>query len=165
METRATPNTLVRIDVRGLEIDAQCGKGGVVNLVVRAEQQHQGVWGRFRQHLAHALFRAGDACHPGHNHSALRVVLPMVADTPVKDGLPKAADHNVREVWPIHAPNGDAYYMALLAHEGVKRHHDGRPVMREGGFFRGQKSADDCHDDCLVIRQGNVADGAKAGAV
>ena len=155
---------LVRIEVRGLEIDAQCGKGGVVNLVVRTQQQHKGLWGRFRQHLAHALFRAGDACHPGHNHGALRVVSCQVAGTPVDDGLTKVADHNVRNIWPIHAANGDAHYMALLAHEGVKRHHDGRPVARQGGNFWGQKSADDFHGDFFVVRQKNVADGSKAGA-
>ena len=141
---------LLRLHVRGLEIDAQCGKSGVVNLVVRADQQHKGIWRRFCQHLAHALFRAGDACNTGNDNRALRVVLRPVSGTTVDDGLPDWANPDISEVWPLHSANGDANYIALLVHEGVKRHHDGRPAARDGGCLGGQKGADDAHGGSLV---------------
>lgn len=151
MSTTTPSRTLLRLHIRGLEIDAQSGEGGVVNLVVRAHQQHKGPWGRFRQHLANALFRAGDACHPGNNHRALRVVLRDVVGTSLNDGLPDAADQHVRQVWPLHSPNGDAHYMALLVHEGVKRHHDGQPAFDQAGVRGRQKCADDAHGGSLEV--------------
>ncbi len=141
-----TPARLsVLLHVRGLEIEAQCGEGGVVNLVVRAQQQHKGLWRRIGQHAAHALYRIADACNPGDDGGGLRVVLCEVPGAAVNDGLPKLAHKHVRQVWPLHAANGDAYYVALLVHEGVKRHHDGRPATADCEGFGWQKCADDAH--------------------
>lgn len=72
---------LLRLHLQGLQIDAECGEGGVVHLAVRTDQQHEGRWGRLRQHLAHALFRAGNLCHAGHRHGAPRTPWPLVLVT------------------------------------------------------------------------------------
>lgn len=114
------------IHVRGLKIHAQSGKGGVVNLVVGTDQKHTGVLRRLRQHLANALFCAGDLCHPGHQGRTIRVVKFTVGADPINDAPTQGAGANVNEVWPLNLPNGDAYYNALLLHESVKRHHNCR---------------------------------------
>jgi hypothetical protein len=137
--------SLLRLHVRGLEVDAQSGEGGVVNLAVRTQEQDKGVFGRLRQHLAHTLFRAGDLCHPGHHHSALRVVQLQVPATAVNDGLADRRDANAADVWPVHGADGDAHYQPLLVHEGVKRHHDGRAARDEIGSLGGKQGADDAH--------------------
>lgn len=114
------------IHVRGLKIHAQCGKGGVVNLVVGADQKHAGMLGRLRQHLANALFSAGDLCHPSNHHGPVRVVRLGMGTSTVNDALANGADTDSVEVLPLNLPNGDSYYNALLLHESVKRHHNCR---------------------------------------
>lgn len=143
LHTKSIPS--VRLHVRGLQIDTQCGKGGVVNLVVRADEEHKSVWSSLRQHIANALFRAGDACHPSNNHGGLRVVLRDMPSATLNDALPQRTNSDIRQVWPIHTANGDAHYMALLVHEGVKRHHDGRIVSSNAQNLCRQKSTDDTH--------------------
>ena len=137
----------MQIHVRGLVIHPQCGERGVVNLVVRADQKHPTAFGRLRQHLANALFRAGDLCYPGNDDRALRVVQPHVACQGVDDVLPNRTDANAGEVWPLNFPNGDAYYNPLLLHESVKHHHKGfwRKALH---WLRGQKTAEDSQE-CL----------------
>lgn len=154
----------VRAHVRGLNIDAKCGKGGVVNLVVRAQQQHKGIWGRIRQHFANALFRAGDACHPSQDNQALRVVLSHVIAAPVNDGLPDLANPNVRNVYPLHTTNGDAHYIALLVHEGVKRHQDGRRIASNNRFLWWKKGTDDVHRVAPSGQSSNVTGQATTAA-
>ena len=136
----------VALLVRGLHIDAQSVEGGVVHLTVRTNEQHQGVFGRLRQHLANALFRAADACHPGQHHRALRVVAPVVLGAALQNKLPHRADAHIRDIWPLHDALGNAHYNALFVHEGVKRHHDGRAVAGHRLDGAGQKSADDSQD-------------------
>ena len=147
----------VTLYVRGLQIDAQGGEGGIVNFVVRADQQNKGVWWRLRQHLANALFRAGDACHPGDHHGALRVVAQVVRAAALDDGLANGADRHVRQVWPLHSANGDAHYIAALVHEGVKRHYDGRLARGNGGFFGQEKGADDAHKYPITLKTATVS--------
>lgn len=130
------------IHVRGLKIHAQSGKGGVVNLVVGTDQKHTGVLGRLRQHLANALFRAGDLCHPSNHHDPVRVVRLGVGTGAVNDALPHRADTDGIEVLPLNLPNGDAYYNALLIHESVKGHQKRRWLTVLSGRW-GQKGADD----------------------
>lgn len=142
--------TSVRLLIRGLEIDAKCGEGCVVNLSVRAHKQNKGVVWRFCQHIANAFFSAGDFCNPGNHHRALRVIRGHVSHTPVNDGLTDRTDTNAVEIYPIHDTNGDAHYMALLAHEGVKRHYDGRPassdfLKRFVTVYGRQEGTDDAH--------------------
>lgn len=158
-----TFNPLLRFHIRGLEIDAQCGKGSVVNLIVRANKKHEGAVGRLRQHIANALFCAADACHPSYDNGGLRVVLCDMPAASLNDGLPDRTDPNVRDVWPIKTANGDAHYIALLVHEGVKRHQDGRPVTRNGMKFWRQKSADDSHGGAPgVLSASTVSDAGGA---
>lgn len=128
--------------VRGLVIDTQCGEGSVINLVVRADQKHPRAFGRVRQYLAHALFRAGDLCYPGNDHRAIRVVQIHVPAKGVDDVLSNGTDSHVAEVWPLNLPNGDAYYNPLLVHEGVKQHQNGfwRNAVNR---LRRQKGTDD----------------------
>lgn len=145
MKTVNTPKSSLRAYVRGLEIDTQLGECGVVNLVVRTEQQHEGFIGRIRQNVANALFRAGDRCHPSHDHNPVRVVEIVVGSTAVEHPLANVADPHVVEIWPIHGSNGEAYYQPLLAHEGVKRHQDSRPASDEFLRLRGQQSTDHTH--------------------
>lgn len=130
------------IHVRGLVIDTQCREGGVINLVVRADQKHASAFGRLRQYLAHALFRAGDLCNPSNDHRALRVVQAHVQAKSVDDVLPNRADPHLAEVLPLNLPNGDAYYNPLLVHEGVKQHQHGfwRNALNR---LRGQKGTYD----------------------
>lgn len=141
-----TPNApSLRLLVRGLVIDAQAFKGGVVHLAVGAHKQHKSLWWRLRQHLAHAFFRAGDLCHPCNHHGGLRVVSGHVPATAFDDGLADRADAHVADVWPLHDAFGNAHYNGLFVHEGVKRHHDGRPAVdQEVGLGR-KKGADDSH--------------------
>lgn len=138
-------HSVVTLLVRGLRIEAQAIEGGVVHLAVRAHQQHQGMFGRLRQHLANALFRVADACHPGQNHGPLWVVEPVVGAAACQDHLANSAESGVRYIWPRHDSLGQAHYNALFVHEGVKRHQDGRPVVK--GFFGrgGQERADYAH--------------------
>lgn len=137
---------LMRILARGLEIDAESGKGGVVHLVIRAQQQHQGMLGRIGQCLAHALYRIGDALQFNQQHRAVRVVEVKVSPTAADDLLPDSGDTHVREIWPILDANRDAHYHALLAHEGIKRGYDGRPVKQ-----RRSASGQECRDDLHPI--------------
>lgn len=130
------------IHVRGLKIHAQCGKGGVVNLVVSADQKHTGVLWRLRQHLANALFRAGDLCHPSNHHGPVRIVRIGMGTSTVNDALANGADPDSIEVLPLNLSNGDAYYNALLIHESVKRHQKRRWFAIFSGRW-GQKGADD----------------------
>lgn len=143
MKPRTPAKGSMSLLVRGLQINAQSVEGGVVHLTVCADQQHQGVFGRLRQHLANALFRAADACHPGQNQRALRVVQPVVLGASLQHELPHLADANVREIWPLHDAFGNAHYNALITGEGVKRHHDGRAVAGQSLHGCGQKGADD----------------------
>lgn len=146
---------LMRIHIRGLEIDAQCGKGGVVNLVVRTQQKYKGVWGHLRQNLANALFSVGDICHPGNEYAALRIVLQVVGRASIDDSQPGCADTSIRQVWPIQCANGDAHYIALLVHDGVKRHHDGLPVVNsQFTTLRGQEGTSDFHINQFTGRKG-----------
>lgn len=148
--------------VRGLRIDAQSVEGGVVNLAVRANEQHKGVFGRLRQHLANALFRAADACHPGQDNGPLWVVSSVVVGAAADNHLADLADDRVRYVWPRHYALGEAHYQPLLIHEGVKRHQDGRPVSER--FLRscGQKRAEYVHADLSGLK--NVIVDAEGGA-
>ena len=130
------------IHVRGLKIHAKRGNGGVVNLVVGADQKHTGVLWRLRQHLANALFRAGDLCHPSNHHGPVRVVRVGMPSDSINDGLSHCGDTNALEVRPLHLSNGDAYYNAFLVHEGVKRHQKHRWFAIFSGRW-GQKGADD----------------------
>lgn len=141
----------VRLHVRGLQIDTQCGKGGVVNLIVRTDQEHKSIWGRLCQHIADALFRAGDACYPGNNNGALQVMLRQEAGAAVNDALPQRTDSDIFQVWPLYTANGDAYYIALLVHEGVKRHQNGRAAPRNAQDLWGQKSASNLHNYAPLI--------------
>ena len=133
----------VTLLVRGLEINAQSLEGGVVHLAVRADQKHKSVLGRLRQHLANALFRAADACHPSQHNGPLWLVERPVGSTPLEHQLTGRAEEGVRHIWPLHDAFGQAHYNSLFIHEGVKRHQDGRAVSER--FLRrcGQKSADD----------------------
>lgn len=142
---RATQNASLTLLVRGLRIEAHGVEGSVVHLAVRANKQHQGVFGRLRQHLADALFRIADACHPSQHNGPLWVVEPVVGAAPRQDQLAHGAEPGVRYIWPRHDSLGQAHYNALFVHEGVKRHQDGRPVA--GGFFGqgGQERADYSH--------------------
>lgn len=70
----------IQVLVRGFEINIQRGKGGFVNLVARAHQQHASLWGRIRQNLANALFRAGDLCNLGNHNGPVQVVEGAMAD-------------------------------------------------------------------------------------
>lgn len=151
-----TANTLLRLTTRGLVIDAQCGRGGVVNLVVHAEKKHKGVWRRGFQHLANALFRAADACHPSQNNRALRVVFIGVPATPADDLLTDSANAHVIEVWPRHTADGDAHYQAFLVHEGVKRKHDGAAAFSQGRWLGRKKSADGPHLEPAVFKEGTT---------
>lgn len=155
----------LRADVRGLQVDAQCGIGGVVHLVVRAQQQHEGAWRRLRQHLANALYRAADLCHPGDHGRGVRVVELLVPAAAVDDDLPERADAHVRQVWPLHGANGEAHYQALLIHEGVKRHHDGRPAAGHVGGLGRQGGAQDLHSAVLPRLVVVEADGSATGEV
>ena len=135
------------IHIRGLKIHAKCGKGGVVNLVVGANQKHAGMLGRLRQHLANALFCAADLCNPGNHNSPIRVVRVGMPSDSVNDGLTHCGNTDALEVRPLHLSNGDTYYNALLIHESVKRH-------QKSGWFAvlsrrwWKKGADDsCRQD------------------
>lgn len=130
--------------VHGLVIDAQGGKGGVVHLVIRADQKNTSAWGRLRQHMAHALFRAGDFCHPSYDKRAVRVVSRPVGRQPVDDVLPHLTHSHVVELAPLYLADGEAHYNALFVHESVKHHEDGRSNNRTVGAGR-QEGADDSH--------------------
>ena len=134
---------LLQAHVHGLRIEAQHCGDDVIHLHVRADDQHQSLWGRLRQHIARALFRAGDLCYPGNHNNPLRVVQLVVGGTPSNDLLTHRADTHVREVWPLHLADGQAYYNGFLLHEGVKRHYDGRPARHQSTRARGQEAADD----------------------
>ena len=110
------------IHVRGLKIHAKCGKGGVVNLVVSANQKHAGMLGRLRQHLANALFSAGDLCNPCYQSGPIRVVKSSMGIDSVDNTQPQGAGSDINDVWPLNLPNGNSYYNAFLVHESVKRH-------------------------------------------
>ena len=118
-------STSLLAQVRGLEIHAESGEGGIVNLIVRADEKHCGMLGRLRQYLANAFFRAGDLCYPGNHNRSVRVVRVDMNTDPVDDGLPDCANSNLVEVIPLNLANGDAYYNALLIHESVKGHKQG----------------------------------------
>lgn len=145
--------SLLQIHIRGIRIDAQCGEGGVVNLTVHAQEQHKSLWRRFRQHIANALFRAADACHPSQNHWPIRVVEQMVSPSSIEHGLPNGTQTNVRQIWPLHLSDGKAYYYPLLVHEGIKRHHDGRRVTSQLIRSCGEKSTDDLHVATYLKKQ------------
>jgi hypothetical protein len=148
--------------IRGLRIDAQSVEGGVIHLAVRAHQKHQSVFGRLRQHIANALFRAADACHPGQNNGPLWVVHPVVSNATVEHELANGTDPGVRYVWPLHAPLGQAHYNSLLLHEGVKRHQDGRAVSDRFLRRSGQKRAEYSHADLSGLK--NVIVDVEGGA-
>ena len=146
---------LMRVHLRGLEINAQCGKGGVVNLDVRTQQKYKGVWERLRQNLANALFSVGDICHPSNEYATLRIVLQVVGRASIDDSQPSCADTSITQVWPIQCANGDAHYTALLVHEGVKRHHDDlSAVTSQFTTLRGQESTGNLHIYQFTGRKG-----------
>lgn len=142
--------------VRGLQIDAECVEGRVIHLAVRAHEQHKGVLGRLRQHLAHALFRAADACHPGQNNGPLWVVEPVVGSTPLQHPMPDRTEGHIRYVWPLHDALGQAHYNSLFVHEGVKRHQDGRAVPENLLRRCGQKRAEYSHADLSGLKNAIV---------
>ena len=135
----------MQIHVRGLVIHPQRGESGVVDLVVRADQKHATAFGRLRQHLAHALFRAGDLCYPGNDDRALRVIRRHVLAQGVNHPLADGADAHAAEVWPLNLPDGDAYYHPLLVHESVK-HHQHSWLRKALHWLRGQKTAEDSQE-------------------
>lgn len=136
---------LLRLLVRGLEIDAERGEGGVINLAVRAQQHHQGLLRRLRQHLANALFRAADLSNPGQHNGGVRVIHRVVRSTSVQHKATDSIEPQVFEVWPLHTADGDAHYQALVVHEGVERHHDGRLVAGKFLDHSRQRCAHDAH--------------------
>ncbi len=142
--TASPAQSLVRLRIRGRVIDAQGGESGVVHLVVRTDKQHPRLLGRLRQHLANALFCAGDLCNPGHDHRALRVDALVVPGQTLDDQLTDLAHAHRRELVALNGPNGDAHYNALFVHERVEHHHKGI-----GGkllaVFGLQKRTDDAH--------------------
>lgn len=149
--------------VRGLRIEAQSIQHGVIHLAVCANEHHKGFLGNLRQHLANALFRAADACHPGQNHGPLWVVQPVVGSTPLQDQVSGRADGGIRYVWPLHDTLGQAHYNSLFVHEGVKRHQDGRPVSER--FLRrcGQKRAEYFQLDTSRLK-GSIVAGEEVAA-
>lgn len=147
-------DVLLRVGIRGLQIDAQRGVGGVVHLVVRADQQHKGPWRRLRQYLANALYRVADACYPGYQHRAVRVVEVLVPGAALDDQAPNLAELHVRELWPLQGTDGEAHYQGLLVHEGVKRRHDGRLAADQVAGLGGQQGADDLHAMSFGMWQG-----------
>lgn len=142
--------------IRGLQIDAQSLEGGVVNLTARAHQQHHGMLGRLRQHLANALYRAADACHPGQHNGPLWVVEPVVGHAAAQHPVANRADAGVRYIWPRHDALGQAHYNSLLVHEGVKRHQDGRAVSNRFLQRCGQKAAEYSHADLSGLKNAIV---------
>lgn len=138
--------------VRGLRIEAKCVEGDVVHLAVRANEQDESLWGRLRQHLANALFRAADACHPGQDNGPMWVVERMVGCTALENLLANRAEDGTRYIWPRHDALGNAYYQTLAIYEGVKRHQDGRPVSKRWLRLRGQKRADYSHVDPSLLK-------------
>lgn len=118
---------------RGIRIEAYYGHGGAVNLAVRRQHQHKGLWRRLRQLLAHALFRAGDIVYQGHAHNALRVMHGHLGDAPPNDLTPNVRHLDAREVWPFpggDAPDSKAHYLPNAAHECSASGYDGRPIWR-----------------------------------
>lgn len=148
--------------VRGLQIEAESIESGVVHLAVHAHQQHKGVLGCLRQHLANALFRAADACHPSQHNGPLWVVQPVVGSTPLEHQVAGGTEGAVRYIWPLHDALGQAYYNSLLVHEGVKRHQDGRAVSERLLRRCGQKRAEYSHADFSGLK--NVIVDAEGGA-
>lgn len=153
------PRKLVRLLVDGLQIDAESREGGVIDLAVRADQHHKGTWGRLRQHLANALFRAGRLCNPGNHNRPVRVVEILVPQASLKDEHAWLRQCQVFQRWPVDLANGDADYELLVAHEGVESHHQRMLAFKQ--FFRGgrQERADDAHrstpsEEPMVRRDG-----------
>lgn len=164
-QANTQPQRSVSLLVRGLRIEAEGFQGGVVNLAVRADQQHKGVLGHLRQHLANALFRAADVCHPSQNNGPLWVIERMVGGTPLEHHLTGRAEDGVRHIWPLHDALGQAHYNSLVVREGVKRHQDSRVVSER--FLRrgGQKAAVYSHVDLSGLKSAIVdAEGGAAGS-
>lgn len=111
---------LLRLWVRGMKVDAQVRRNGVINLVVRAQEEDRGMLGRIRQHIANALFRAADLLHPGQDHHAIRVVEVVMRGKPVDDPLPHFRAPHVLKGWPLHEANRDADDEAFLVYEGIE---------------------------------------------
>ena len=126
-------------------VDAQRREGGVVHLAGAAHQQHQCMWWRFRQHLAHALRRAACLCDPGHHDIAVGVVSPVVVAAAVQHGLAYGADDKAIEAVGGERALQQADDEALVLVEGVQGHHDGLAPV--GQLFRrcGKGGADDAH--------------------
>ncbi len=112
--------SLVRILFRGTVIDVQPTERGVVDLVVRADQQYRSAGRRLLQYIAHALYRAGDLLNPRDYNGLPRVVQRVVGGQTLHNGHSDRADAYVLNRLPVHLPNGDASYKAFFAYEGVE---------------------------------------------
>lgn len=138
--------------LRGRVVQAKCGKSGVIHLVIGAEQKHSSPFGRLRQHVSNALFRAGDLCNPSQHNGFARVVRSVVPGERINDVPAGLTDLCTPEIRPLYLAGGDAYYNAFLVHEGVKHHNEGW-LVKAFDLLRRKKGADDGHDDSLSALQ------------
>jgi hypothetical protein len=114
---------LLRMQVRGLEIDMQCRKGGVVDLIVRADDQEAGLVRRFAQKVAGALYRVGDALHSReYDRRGVRVVELMVLQQLIGDLQAGGRQPQIIERGATDLANGDTHYDTAVVYEGVKHH-------------------------------------------
>ena len=115
--TRHPTQPLLRLYVRGMILETHAADDGSTHIVSRRDQQHKSLGRRLRQHLANALFRAGDLCHPRHYHGPLRIVELHVSAAPVDDLAAYVAQPYVLERLARDAADGDTHYQTLLVNE------------------------------------------------
>ncbi|QKL69770.1 hypothetical protein HI806_09145 [Ralstonia solanacearum] len=136
--------TLLSARVRGLVVNAEVRRDGVVHLRVRTQKQDCGLIGRIRQYLANALFRAADALHPGQNHNAVRVVETVVSGEAADDLVADRGTLHIVKGWTVNSADRNAQHETFLAYEGIKNEKLGPPadVLVVSG---GKEGADDAH--------------------
>jgi len=140
------PDTsLLRLHIRGLEIDAQSGESGVIDLIVRTDDKQRTVIGRISQNIANALYRIADGLNSRkHDELGLRVIQFMVISNTRNDPLTNFANESIVRRWPRNLANGDANYDIPVVYEGVEGHQQNlRPVAN----FLLRESGDKCTDN------------------
>ena len=113
--------SLVRIRIRGLEIDVECREGGIVHLRVRAHQQHSGIFWRLLERLAHTFWRAQPGSDADHKERCVGEVAIHMIGQDLDHLLSHGAELDVFERLAMtYVADGDANDQTFCINEGIE---------------------------------------------